>query len=91
MDVVDLLTITVIDYHTEVIPDTQLVGHYLHRIIQHLQYFRRCLVEIPVLLLGNDQQVHHIDWTVIGNENHLLGLEEYLGRQFPTDYLSENR
>lgn len=91
MQVVDLLAVTVVDHDPEPVDQVKLVGDDLDRSVEHGQNLRIGQVEVFRHGLRDQQQMHRCLGADVFNDDHLVGLIEYLRRKFAIDYACEDR
>lgn len=90
MHVRDLLAIAVVDLDPVVIFDTESPGNHLDHFNHIRKNLRRGVLQIRVLVPGDNQQMDCILGAVVGNDNQIGVLMEYPGLQFAIHNPGEN-
>jgi hypothetical protein len=87
---VDFLAVTVVDHQSKVVYDPEFLNDRSDSLVHQVEHGWWSIIEIPVLLLRNDQQMNAVLGAMVRDHNHLVGLEEDFGGDLAADYATEN-
>ena len=85
VNMVDFLPVAVVYGDLVVVRDAEFDRYFLGRFAQKRHDLRRSFLEIRVFFFVDNQQMDRFSGAMVGNHDDIIGLVEYLGRDFALD------